>query len=182
MIFIGVGSNLGDRWGALSAAWRHLEAAGVHVRISSPIYETQPWGEPDQPLYLNAVWEVETSLSPEALLDLLQAVEKALGRPAPLRARWGARVIDLDLLAYGIESRHTDRLILPHPWIPYRAFVLGPWNDIAPYFYLPTWEATVGELWARCGAWDWGYRVVPPNHLPLPPIPSPLIPPAGQPT
>lgn len=181
MIFIGVGSNLGNRWAALSEAWRRLESAGVTVRGSSPVYETHPWGETDQPLYLNAVWEVETDLSPEELLNVLQTIEQLLGRPSRLRTRWGARVIDLDLLAYGMESRSTPYLMLPHPWIPYRAFVLGPWKDLAPYFYIPTWQATVSELWQRCCfSSDWGYRADPPPGLGLPPILSPLTPPAGQ--
>lgn len=179
MIYIGVGSNLGDRWAALSEAWQRLEALGVHIRASSPVYETLPWGEPDQPLYLNAVWEAQTGLAPEELLCVLQAVEQALGRPSFLRSRWGARVIDLDLLAYGGESRSSAKLMLPHPWIPYRAFVLGPWKDLAPYFYLAKWHATVGELWRRSSFSDWGYRVNPPDNLPLPLILSPVIPPPG---
>ncbi|MCS6790988.1 MAG: 2-amino-4-hydroxy-6-hydroxymethyldihydropteridine diphosphokinase, partial [Bacteroidia bacterium] len=64
MIFLGVGSNLGERWTAISQAWQELERAGVHVECSSPIYETLPWGYLDQPPYLNAVWRVNTSLPP----------------------------------------------------------------------------------------------------------------------
>ncbi|MCX8111593.1 MAG: 2-amino-4-hydroxy-6-hydroxymethyldihydropteridine diphosphokinase [Bacteroidia bacterium] len=180
MIFIGVGSNLGDRWFALSEAWAQLEKRGVRVLRSSPVYETRPWGDTEQPYYLNAVWEVEAPFSPESLLDILQKVEWSLGRPATLRKRWEARVIDLDLLAHGWETRSSARLILPHPWIPHRAFVLGPWNELAPYFYLPKWNATVAELWQRFCTSDWGFRVNPPEGLPLPPIHSVLTPPAGQ--
>ncbi|MCX7763649.1 MAG: 2-amino-4-hydroxy-6-hydroxymethyldihydropteridine diphosphokinase [Bacteroidia bacterium] len=179
MIFIGVGSNLGDRWAALTRAWEELERRGVHVLRSSFVYETQPWGDPHQPLYLNAVWEVETQLCPEELLKVMQAVEWSLGRPQASRRRWGARIIDLDLLAYGGEERSSHYLTLPHPWIPYRAFVLGPWSELAPYFYLRRWHATVGELWQRCYASEWGSRVSPPAGVKLPLILSPLIPPAG---
>ncbi|MCX7980947.1 MAG: 2-amino-4-hydroxy-6-hydroxymethyldihydropteridine diphosphokinase [Bacteroidia bacterium] len=172
MIFIGVGSNLGDRWQALSTAWQLLEEAGIVVIASSPVYETLPWGETDQPLYLNAVWQVATPLSPETLLATLQKIERYLGRPTQLRTRWGARVIDLDILAYGQETRETPTLTLPHPWIPHRAFVLGPWNDLTPYFYLSSWQATVHELWQRCCSSHWGQPVDPPPQLPLPPIRS----------
>ncbi len=177
MIFIGIGSNLGERWQNLSQAWQRLEAADIRVIASSPVYETAPWGEPDQPPYLNAVWAVESALSPEALLVQLQAIEVALGRPARLRSRWEPRTLDLDLLAYGTETRETPTLTLPHPWIPHRAFVLGPWNDLAPYFYLPKWQATVHELWQRCCSPSWGRRVDPPPLLPWPlirPLPIPL--------
>ncbi|MCS7162254.1 MAG: 2-amino-4-hydroxy-6-hydroxymethyldihydropteridine diphosphokinase [Bacteroidia bacterium] len=182
MIFIGVGSNLGDRWGALSQAWQLLQAQGVWIRRSSPVYETVPWGEPNQPFYLNAVWEVETAYGPEALLDVLKAVERALGRSHTEGRRWGPRIIDLDLLAYGAEVRSTEALILPHPWIPYRPFVLGPWKDIAPMFYLGTWRATVGELWRYLASSSWGFRADPPRALPLPPIacvPIPSAPPTS---
>ncbi|MCX7605974.1 MAG: 2-amino-4-hydroxy-6-hydroxymethyldihydropteridine diphosphokinase [Bacteroidia bacterium] len=190
MIFIGVGSNLGDRWKAFSDAWQYLLSVGIEVIQSSPIYETYPWGEREQPLYLNAVWQVTTHLSPEALLETLQAIEQSLGRPPSVRPRWGARIIDLDLLAYGAEIRCTPTLTLPHPWIPHRPFVLGPWNDLAPYFYLPPWKATVNELWQRCHSSGWGHRVPPPQGIPLPMTPSkptqhagnPSFPPASEPS
>ncbi|MCS6895372.1 MAG: 2-amino-4-hydroxy-6-hydroxymethyldihydropteridine diphosphokinase [Bacteroidia bacterium] len=180
MIFIGVGTNLGERWHAISTAWLLLEEQSVHVVNSSPVYETQPWGDTEQPLYLNAVWEVNTALPPEELLSVLQNVETILGRPQSLRHRWGPRIIDLDLLAYGETTLSTAQLTLPHPWIPYRTFVLGPWKDIAPYFYLPKWNATVLQLWQSCCGSGWGHLVSPPANIPLPPIQLPLTPPAGM--
>ncbi|MCS7188665.1 MAG: 2-amino-4-hydroxy-6-hydroxymethyldihydropteridine diphosphokinase [Bacteroidia bacterium] len=180
MIFIGVGTNLGDRWQALLQAWRYLQESQVEVVRSSPVYETLPWGRVDQPLYLNAVWEVSTDFSPEELLKVLQSVERRLGRPETLRPHWGARVIDLDLLAYGEEVRNTSFLILPHPWIPYRAFVLGPWKDIAPYFYLRRWQATVGELWERCSFSGWGWVANSPPSVLFPPLRPALILPLGR--
>ncbi len=183
MIFIGVGTNLGDRWAAFSQAFVELERSGmVRVVESSPVYETAPWGVTDQPPYLNAVWRLETALSPLELLRHLQAVETALGRPAAWRMRWGPREIDLDLLAYGERVCTTPELVVPHPWIPHRPFVLGPWKDLAPYFYLPVWQATVADLWARWASSSWGQLVPPPPHLPLPPIRSLKTQPLGQPT
>lgn len=175
MIFLGVGSNLGDRWAILDRAWQLLEARGIAVVQASPVYETLPWGEVEQPLYLNAVWAVETSLAPRALLRACQEIEAQLGRPKTLRPKWGARPIDIDILAYGeLVCQETD-LILPHPWIPHRPFVLGPWKDIAPYFYLVPWQKTVGELWQRWAASSWGQPATPPPTLtPLRILPPPI--------
>lgn len=183
MIFLGVGTNVGDRWAAFSQAFLELErTAAIWVVESSPVYETAPWGVADQPPYLNAVWRIETSLEPLALLKNLQAVEAALGRSGVLRVRWGPREIDLDLLAYGERLCATPELVVPHPWIPHRPFVLEPWKDLAPYFYLPVWQATVADLWARWASSSWGQPVNPPPNLPLPPIRSLTTRPLGQPT
>ncbi len=165
MIFLGVGSNLGDRWTILAQAWQLLEAHGVLIVQASPIYETLPWGDVDQPLYLNGVWAVETNLSPSALLKVCQTVEEHLGRPKALRPKWGARPIDIDILAYNQIVCQERALTLPHPWIPHRPFVLGPWNDIAPYFYLVPWQKTVGALWQRWAASSWGQLATPPPTL-----------------
>lgn len=178
MIYLGVGSNEGDRWAALVQGYRELVAAGVRVARASPVYETAPWGVADQPPYLNAVWEVETTFSPAELLSVCQAIERRLGRPQQNRMRWGPRVLDLDLLAYGDVVCETPELTLPHPWIPHRPFVLGPWKDLAPYFYLVPWEKTVWQLWQRWAGSSWGALVVPPAplHNQLPPIASPQTP------
>ena len=132
--YLGLGSNLGDRRALLAAALRHL-AAAPEVRIArvSPVYETLALSLPDQaaqPDYLNLVVELETTLAPHALLDLCLAVEQQLGRVR--RERWGPRTVDLDVLIYG-ETVLTDaRLILPHPRLHERAFVLAPLADLAP--------------------------------------------------
>jgi 2-amino-4-hydroxy-6-hydroxymethyldihydropteridine diphosphokinase len=176
MIYLGVGSNEGDRWAALVQGYRELAAAGVRVARASPVYETAPWGVADQPPYLNAVWEVETTFSPAELLSVCQAIERRLGRPQQNRMRWGPRVLDLDLLAYGEVVCETPELTLPHPWIPHRPFVLGPWKDLAPYFYLVPWEKK------RSGSSGGGGLALrgellsshpPPLHNQLPPIASP---------
>ena len=172
MIYLGVGSNEGNRWEALAYAYRALLSAGVRVVGSSPVYETIPWGVSEQPPYLNAVWQVETALSPWDLLAVCQAIEDELGRPRQNRMRWGPRVLDLDLLAYGEVVCHSPALMLPHPWIPHRPFVLGPWKDLAPYFYLVPWEKTVWQLWQRWAGSSWGVLARPPDPLrtQLPPI------------
>lgn len=129
MIFIGLGSNLGDRKQQLENAIRELEANGVHTVRRSSVYETEPFGVKDQPEFLNMVIAVETSLSPEALLDTCLAVETKLGRVR--RRYWGERTIDIDLLTYHDEVRRTSRLRLPHMYLAMRRFVLLPLAEIA---------------------------------------------------
>lgn len=129
MIYIGLGSNLGDRKQRLEDAIRELDACGVHTVRRSSIYETEPFGVKDQPDFLNMVIAVETEMSPEALLDTCLAVETKLGRVR--RRYWGERTIDIDLLAYHNEVRRTPRLRLPHMYLAMRRFVLLPLAEIA---------------------------------------------------
>lgn len=128
--FLGLGSNLGDRAALLRAALAELDASdGVTVTAASPIYETPPWGPVPQGPYLNACLAVETTLSPRALLDHALAIEKRHGRERTLR--WGPRRIDIDLLLHGQGSVHETGLVLPHPHMTQRAFVLVPLAEIA---------------------------------------------------
>jgi 2-amino-4-hydroxy-6-hydroxymethyldihydropteridine diphosphokinase len=126
---ISLGSNLGDRLEHLQQAVDAvLEAPGITgVRIS-PVYETAPVGGPDQDDYLNAVLLVDTVLSYRVLLERAHAVEGALGRVRG--ERWGARVIDVDLIDYDGEKSDEQDLLLPHPRAHERAFVLTPWLDV----------------------------------------------------
>ncbi|MDJ0919562.1 MAG: 2-amino-4-hydroxy-6-hydroxymethyldihydropteridine diphosphokinase [Henriciella sp.] len=128
---IGLGSNLGDRKAQLQTALRRLDA-NPHIRVGqvSAMYETAPWGETDQPAFLNACVLLQTSLSPEDLLAACLGIEAAMGR---LREkRWGPRLIDLDVLFYGDVEMESDTLTLPHPEIQNRAFVLAPLAELAP--------------------------------------------------
>ncbi|MDX2063168.1 MAG: 2-amino-4-hydroxy-6-hydroxymethyldihydropteridine diphosphokinase [Bacteroidia bacterium] len=148
-VFLGLGSNLGDRLAHLAAARQGLEADGVMWLRASGIYETEPWGFTNQPEFANQVVEValpEALGSPEALLQVLQRVEFAVGR-TPTH-HWGPRVLDIDLLAFGELSVATPTLTLPHPGIPQRAFVLVPWAEIAPEFVHPTWGTPIAGLLA----------------------------------
>lgn len=123
--YVGLGSNLGDRFGYLTAAVMRLHAlGGVRVTRCSSVYETAPVGLKEQPPFLNMVIEIETSLPPRALLDAMLGVERSLGRVRTVR--WGPRTIDLDLLLYGDVRMRTERLELPHPRMAERAFVLVP--------------------------------------------------------
>jgi len=122
---IGAGSNLGDRLATLRAAWARLRAAdGIGHLETSDVYETAPVGLTEQPKFLNVVFGGETQLDPEALLRVLQQIETEFGRERA--ERWGPRTLDLDLLVYEEETRATPNLILPHPRMFERAFVLVP--------------------------------------------------------
>ena len=136
---LGLGASLGDRRQNLRAALERLQAWGIQIRAVSPVYESPHLGlEPGDavlyPPHLNVVAETETALSPEALLDTVQAVEAAGGRQR--LERWGPRTIDIDILDYNGQETRTDRLILPHPGIADRAFVAWPLLDVAPGFKL----------------------------------------------
>lgn len=134
--FLSLGSNLGDRRSTLEAALRALEASSdVRIIRRSSLYETAPVGKTDQPDFYNLVVQVETALSPEALLDRCQEIERALGRVRD--ERWGPRTADVDILLYDRHTVHTERLIVPHPEMLRRRFVLDPLLEIAPDAVLP---------------------------------------------
>lgn len=131
LAYVGLGSNLGDRAANLQAAVARLErAAGVRVLRQSSLWESAPWGVADQPWFLNSVVELLTTLSAEALLETLKATEAALGRaPGP---RWGPRLIDLDLLLYDDRAIASPDLVVPHPRLWERRFVLEPLAELRP--------------------------------------------------
>jgi dihydropteroate synthase/2-amino-4-hydroxy-6-hydroxymethyldihydropteridine diphosphokinase len=128
--YLSLGSNLGDRLQNLRDAVAALERAGVLLPDLSPVYETAPWGLTHQPPFLNMAVAARTSLEPRALLRLLQQMERDLGRqPAE---RWGPRLIDIDLLFYDDLVIEEEDLVVPHPRLHERAFVLVPLVEIAP--------------------------------------------------
>jgi 2-amino-4-hydroxy-6-hydroxymethyldihydropteridine diphosphokinase len=137
VVYLGLGSNLGDRAATLAAARARLQAAGVRVRRASPLYETEPVGVRDQPWFLNQVVEGETALAPGALLAVAKDIERALGR-AP-GVRWGPRPIDIDILLYDDACiAETDPwLEVPHPELWRRLFVLVPLRDLRPDLRAP---------------------------------------------
>jgi len=129
--YVGLGANLGDREAAIRRA-----AKLIGARRLSTIRETEPWGVKDQPLYLNAVAELDTELPPRALLDRLLEVERALGRTRD-GARFGPRTIDLDLLLYGNATIEEPGLTVPHPRLHERVFVLEPLVELDPALVVP---------------------------------------------
>lgn len=134
---LGLGSNLGDRRAMLEAAVRGLEARGASVTKRSSVYETDPvGGPPGQPQYLNQAVAVSAPFGARRMLEVVQDVESSLGRAREHEVRWGPRAIDIDILA-GDESASDADLIVPHPRLAERAFVLVPLAEIAPDLDLP---------------------------------------------
>ncbi len=145
-VYIGLGTNLGDRWRNILRAIEALRSV-MEVDRVSPVYETAPWGYVDQPPFFNAVVEGRTDKEPLALLDELKRLENELGRRPSFR--YGPRVIDLDLLLYGSRVLVHPRLVLPHPTIPERAFVLVPLADLIPDFVHPVLKKRISEMLAE---------------------------------
>jgi 2-amino-4-hydroxy-6-hydroxymethyldihydropteridine diphosphokinase len=135
-VFIGLGSNLDNPQQQLTSALAELAAhPDLTLTAQSSLYASKPVGPQDQPDYVNAVAELHTQLSPEALLDVLQHIEKEHNR---VRLRhWGERTLDLDILLYGTQTLNTARLIIPHAQMCQRSFVLYPLAEIAPDLTLP---------------------------------------------
>ena len=130
--FIALGGNVGDVRATFDRAVAVLcEDRTVQLTARSSDYRTPPWGVTDQPAFVNAVIAVSTSLSPHALLARMQGCERALGRDRARERRWGPRPIDLDLLAYDDVALRDSDLMLPHPRLFERAFVLVPLAEIA---------------------------------------------------
>ncbi len=129
---IGLGGNLGDPRALMRRALALIDGPESRVLRVSSVYETPPWGDPDQPRFLNACALIESAESPRALLDRLLEAERALGRSRDKARRWGPRPIDLDLLFHGDAALSEPGLELPHPRMFERAFVLIPLAEIAP--------------------------------------------------
>ena len=142
--YVALGSNLGDKEANLRKALELLEERGVEVVKTSSFICTEPYGVTDQPQFLNGVCEVRTSLVPLALLHTLLEIEQEMGR---VRLRhWGERNIDLDLLLYEDVVMDTPELILPHPDMQNRDFVLLPLAEIAPELVHPILQKSIEEL------------------------------------
>jgi len=147
-VFLGLGSNLGDREEALLAAGRDLVERGFITTHRSSIWHTEPVGGPPQGWFLNAVVEGHTALPPRALLHACLDTEHAMGR---VRAeRNGPRRIDIDILFYGDARIEEPGLVVPHARLAERRFVLEPLFEIAPDFVHPVLGLTVSELRRRC--------------------------------
>ncbi len=142
-VYLGLGTNLGDRGGNLQAAVAALSPL-VEVTAESKVYETPAWGFEDQPAFLNMAVKALTDLAPGDLLAYLKRIEARLGRTATFR--WGPRLIDIDILFYDDLVLETPELVIPHARLHERAFVLIPLLDIDPDLVHPLLRKTVREL------------------------------------
>jgi len=147
-VFISLGTNLGKRAENLALAIEHIERRVGLVLKKSSLYETKPWGKSDQPDFLNQVVIVKSTLLPNELLTTLLSIEQDMGRER--KEKWGARIIDLDLLYAGNHVIHSGKLTVPHTAIAQRKFVLEPLAEIAPGFVHPVLKKTQLQLLADC--------------------------------
>ena len=143
-VYIGLGANLGNPRETFDAALQELENVGCTVLKKSSLYWTHPYGFADQADFINAVIEVETDLPPLGLLTKVQEIERVLGKK--IVCNNGPRVIDLDLLLYKDVVLGEQDLVLPHPGIPKRDFVLLPLKEIAPKIRHPVENQTISNL------------------------------------
>lgn len=143
--YVALGSNLGDKEQNIRRALELMEHHGIQVIQVSPLITTEPYGVTDQPEFLNGAAEVEWQGDAESLLHTLLAIELEMGRQR--KRHWGERNIDLDLLLFGDQQIHSHDLVLPHPDMANRSFVLEPLAAIAPQAVHPVLHRTIGELW-----------------------------------
>lgn len=143
IVYIALGSNLGNRLSNLKNAISNFTPQ-MDVKKKSPVYETPPWGYADQPAFLNQVVMAETYLEPEDLLGHLKRLETVLGREPSFQN--GPRLIDLDILFYDDIIVDSPPLVIPHPRLHQRAFVLVPLHDIAPDLVHPLFAKSVSEM------------------------------------
>lgn len=141
--YLAFGGNVGDVREAFDHAMKRLEKASGHPVRSSQLYRTAPWGETDQPEFLNMAVEIEWESQPEKLLELALDIERDRGRDRDREKRWGPRTLDIDLLLVGSRIITSEKLTLPHPRMRERTFVLAPLRDLAPDLVPPGWEKTV---------------------------------------
>ncbi len=142
--YIGLGSNLGDKAANIKKALERLrETPGIQVKKVASLYKTSPLYVTKQDWFLNTVAEIETSLTARELLTLLKDMEKKLDRTPTIR--WGPRTIDLDILLFGNDKIKDSDLVIPHPRMIERAFVMAPLAEIAPHLCIPG-RGRIGEL------------------------------------
>jgi 2-amino-4-hydroxy-6-hydroxymethyldihydropteridine diphosphokinase len=153
IVYLALGSNIGDREGNLREAIRLICESGVQVTKISGVYETEPVDYLDQPWFLNAVLEAQTTLPAAQLLVTLRNIESQMGSKKAFAK--GPRLIDLDILLYDDATIHTPDLQVPHPRMLQRKFVLVPLAEIAPTLRHPSWRASVAELLAGSTDTSW---------------------------
>lgn len=144
-VYLSLGTNLGDRLQNLQGARSRIEELiGTVVQVSS-VYSTEPWGVLEQPEFYNQALLVHTRLSAEDVLRLIQVIESAMGRQRILK--WERRLIDIDILFFDLQIIQTESLIVPHPYLEKRNFVLAPMEELAPDFIHPVSGKTMRELY-----------------------------------
>ncbi|HAK88155.1 MAG TPA: 2-amino-4-hydroxy-6-hydroxymethyldihydropteridine diphosphokinase [Nitrospiraceae bacterium] len=144
IVYIGIGSNIGNRQANCAGAVEELKSKGITVKKISSMHETEPWGLKEQPKFINMAVEAETSMSPEELLSAIKDIEEDMGRKETVK--WGPRIMDLDILFYDDIVIDMEHLHIPHPLLHKRDFVLNPLSEIAPGKLHPVLRKTVDQL------------------------------------
>lgn len=148
--YLCLGGNIGDREAFLAEARRRIEARAGAVKQASPVYETEAWGVSGQQAYLNCCISIETALAPEELLRVLLEIETELGRTRDPWKTYEPRTIDIDMLLYNNLVMEQEHLILPHPRLHLRKFVLIPLSAIAGEYLHPVLNKTIFNLLREC--------------------------------
>lgn len=149
-VYLGLGSNMGDREELLKRAITLLTSEAGNVVQCSSVWETEPWGFEAETSFLNMVVVINTGLNPLEMLKKINSIETRLGRKRSGKD-YQSRTIDIDILFWGNDTVNKGNLIIPHPAIAGRLFVLMPLNEIAPDFSDPVTGMTISELLDRCG-------------------------------
>lgn len=144
IVYISFGSNIGDREKAIEEALDLIDQNQMKITKRSDIYETEPYGYTDQPVFLNGAVEVETKLTCREVLERLLSIEKEVGRVR--KFKWGPRLIDLDIIFFNDEIYDEEDLKVPHTDMQNRDFVLKPLNELCPDFIHPVLKKTIKEL------------------------------------
>lgn len=147
-VYLGLGANVGDRRQNILQATALITKHIGKVARKSHLYETQPWGKPDQESFLNQVLMVNTMHDPRQLLEALTKIERELGRER--QEKWGPRVIDIDILFYGKRVVRDKGLEIPHPELHKRAFVLVPMMELDPELEHPVLNLAIDQLYMAC--------------------------------
>lgn len=147
-VYLLLGGNLGNRTLYLQQARESINQRVGSITQTSKVYETAAWGKTDQPTFLNQVLEADTTLTPEDVLQSINAIEHELGRIR--QEHWGARVIDIDILFYDDLEQQTQRLTIPHPQLHLRRFTLMPLAEIAPDLVHPVLRQSINQLLEIC--------------------------------
>jgi 2-amino-4-hydroxy-6-hydroxymethyldihydropteridine diphosphokinase len=147
-ICLSIGTNLGDRTFNLNESIKSLKIELGNIELISSIYETEAWGVTNQPSYFNIALLIETLLDPFEALAITQKIENRLGRVR--EEKWGARIIDIDILFFNDDIINSEILIIPHPRLSERKFVLSPLEEILPNFKHPIFNETIINLNRIC--------------------------------
>ena len=163
VVYLGLGSNLGDKAGQCLRALKEISASTHnHIRAVSSLYKTEPIGYREQDWFINCVAELATTLPPHPLQEFLQGIEKLMGRKRTITM--GPRIIDLDILFYGTEVIDEEGLIIPHPHLHERRFVLVPLAELAPDLRHPVLHTTINDLLIKQNEGDVELYAPPPER------------------